>query len=160
MTPHSGVLSKTILSVYEKKLLKEVKRGPIPTHIAIIMDGNRRFAELRDILPIEGHRHGAVTLENVLDWSGEIGIKVLTVFAFSTENMNRPSEEVDGLMDLFAENLRRMGDDERIHRNRIHVKVLGKNDKLPKEVQEAIRYAEGRTQGYDGQTHMRRRKNR
>lgn len=148
MTPHSGAFIRTVYTVYEKNLLNKVKQGPIPTHIAIIMDGNRRFAEARDMLPIEGHRHGVVTLENVLDWSEEIGIKVLTVFAFSTENMNRSSEEVDDIMDLFAENLWRMCNDERIHRNSIHIKVLGKKTQLPSKVQEAIRDAERLTKGY------------
>ncbi|MCK4717476.1 MAG: di-trans,poly-cis-decaprenylcistransferase [Thermoplasmata archaeon] len=122
---------------------------PVPNHVAIIMDGNRRFAEGRDLLPLEGYRHGASTLENVLNWSKELGIKVLTVFAFSTENMNRPSEEIDGIMDLFAENLKKIGDDGRIHKNKTRIKALGKTNELPERVQEAIHYAEEKTKEHD-----------
>ncbi len=123
--------------------------GPIPKHIAIIMDGNRRFAKELGIEPTEGHLKGKDKLEEVTDWCLEVGVKILTVFAFSTENLKRKTQEIDRLMNLFAENFRRAGDDERAHKYGIRVKAIGQRNLLPKEVQDAIAYAEEKTKDYN-----------
>jgi tritrans,polycis-undecaprenyl-diphosphate synthase [geranylgeranyl-diphosphate specific] len=132
-----------------RQYLEEVRRGPIPQHVGIIMDGNRRFAQRLGLDPAAGHVLGRHKLEQVLDWCLDLGIRHLTVYAFSTENFKRAAEEVDLLMDLFEENFRRMADDERVHRHRIRVQVLGRVDLLPERVQAAARHAEERTRGYD-----------
>src|SRR5437773_1948758 len=114
------------------------------------MDGNRRFAReigLGNVL--DGHVKGRDKLEEVLEWCLEVGVRILTVFAFSTENIRRANEEVEHLMHLFAENFRRVGDDDRVHRHQIRVSVFGNRELLPPEVIEAIEYAEGRTKAYD-----------
>ena len=122
----------------------------MPHHVAIIMDGNRRFArEVGLGNPAEGHVKGKDKLEEVLQWCLDVGVKILTVYAFSTENLTRPTEEVKELMRLFAENFRRVGDDERVHKNRIKIQVFGDRDLLPANVLGAIEYAEGRTREYD-----------
>jgi tritrans,polycis-undecaprenyl-diphosphate synthase [geranylgeranyl-diphosphate specific] len=113
------------------------------------MDGNRRFAKELGIEPAEGHLKGKDKLEEVMDWCLEVGVTILTVFAFSTENLKRKSEEVDKLMELFAENFRKAGDDQRAHKHGIRVKALGQKKLLPKKVQEAIEYAEEKTKDYD-----------
>ena len=133
----------------EATLLQEVRRERIPAHIGIIMDGNRRFAEALGEPAVKGHEYGRDTLENVLDWCLEVGVKHLTVYAFSTENFSRNPVEVKRLMELFEENFLKMAQDARVHRNRINVRAIGQIDKLPKRVREAIRVAEERTGGYD-----------
>ncbi len=145
----SKAISSTAYKAYEKRLLNEVLQHPVPKHIAVIMDGNRRFAEMFGLHPTKGHEMGKDKLEEVMDWCIEIGVKILTVYAFSTENLYRPKEEVDTLMAMFAENFRKVADDKRIHKNRIRIRVIGQRELLPKEVQEAIAYAEERTRNYD-----------
>jgi len=134
---------------YERRLLKQVKAGPIPHHLAVIMDGNRRFAQELGLSRMDGHLEGKNRLESVLEWCMELDIKVLTVYAFSTENVNRQADEVKELMRLFRESFRAIGDDVRVHKHHIRVKVLGDVSLLPKDVQEAIAYAESRTKDYD-----------
>ena len=146
----SKIVSDAAYQAYERRLLHSVKQGTIPHHVAIIMDGNRRFAkEIGLGNTLEGHTKGRDKLEEVLEWCLEVGVRILTVYAFSTENINRPSEEIQHLMHLFAENFRRVGDDARVHHNQIKITVFGDRAILPKEVREAIEYAEGRTKDYD-----------
>ena len=120
------LVSDAAYQAYEKRLLTQVKGGPIPQHVAIIMDGNRRFAqELGLGNPGVGHAKGRDKLEEVLQWCLDVGVRILTVYAFSTEDLRRPSEEIQHLMHLFAENFRKVGDDERVHRHRIRINVFG-----------------------------------
>jgi tritrans,polycis-undecaprenyl-diphosphate synthase [geranylgeranyl-diphosphate specific] len=143
------LISDAAYQAYERRLLREVSRGPVPHHVAIIMDGNRRFAQEIGLATQEGHERGKDRLEDVLEWCLDVGVRILTVYAFSMENVDREDEEVQQLMRLFAENFRRVGDDERVHRHRIKVRVFGKREMLPKDVQDAIAYAEKRTEDYD-----------
>ncbi len=145
----SRLISEAAYQAYERRLLREVLQGPIPRHVAIIMDGNRRFARELGLSSTDGHRKGKEKLEEVLEWCLDVGINILTVYAFSTENLQRDDEELQELMKLFAENFRKVGDDERVHKHHIRVKVLGQKNLLPPEVQEAIDYAESRTEDYD-----------
>jgi tritrans,polycis-undecaprenyl-diphosphate synthase [geranylgeranyl-diphosphate specific] len=117
--------------------------------VAIIMDGNRRFAREFGLAPNEGHVKGKEKLEEVMEWCLELGIKVLTVYAFSTENLLRQAEEVKCLMDLFEENFLKLAKDERIHKHHIKLTVIGQIDLLPENVQQAIRTALDATKDYD-----------
>ncbi len=145
----SKAISGTAYQTYEKRLLKEVMSCPVPRHVAVIMDGNRRYANEFGMMVSEGHEKGKQKLEEMLEWCLELGIKVLTVYAFSTENVGRGRDEIETLMRMFVQNFRSLGDDERVHRHGIRVRVLGQRDMLPDEVREAISYAESRTEGYD-----------
>ena len=148
---HSNIsrfLTDAALQAYEKRLLAEVRDQPVPRHVAIIMDGNRRFARELGLEEVEGHRLGSDKLEEVLEWCLEMEIRILTVYAFSTENVMRPTAEVESLMRLFAENFRKVADDERVHRHKIRVRMLGKKELLPDYVREAVEYAESRTRDY------------
>ncbi|MEK6852115.1 MAG: polyprenyl diphosphate synthase [Candidatus Thermoplasmatota archaeon] len=142
------ILSDAAYQAYETRLLQQVKAGAVPKHVAIIMDGNRRFAREIGLSTIEGHEKGRLKLEEVLDWCLEVGVRILTLYAFSTENFLRADAEVKHIMASFAENFRRAGDDERVHRHGIRVRAFGRRELLPKEVQDAIAYAEEKTKGY------------
>jgi tritrans,polycis-undecaprenyl-diphosphate synthase [geranylgeranyl-diphosphate specific] len=142
-----GVVEKQVYSAYERRLMKEVSSGQLPKHIAIIMDGNRRYAAevLGDSAGEEGHLAGKAKLLEVAEWCINIGIPYITVYAFSTENFNRDDKEVDFLMDLAAESFREMADNELVRKNKIRIQALGKIEDLPENVREAIEYANQRT---------------
>lgn len=133
--------------VYENLLLREIDDGP--AHVAVIQDGNRRYAEKRGTETTDGHRAGAQTTEQVLDWCEELGIEELTLYAFSTENLDRPREEREALYDLLCEKLREFADADRVHDGGVRIRALGDLSLLPERVREAARYAEERTRGYD-----------
>ena len=141
---------KFLYSIYEKRLLKELDPERMPRHVAIIMDGNRRYSKIQGNMEvIKGHEIGVDTLEKVLDWSIDLGIEIVTAYAFSTENFNRPEHEVEGLMNLFVKNFKRIVSHEKIHRNKVKVKVVGRTELLPDSVREAIMEAEEATKDYD-----------
>ena len=136
--------------LYEWYITKDLKPDKMPKHVAIIMDGNRRYSKLQgNIDVVKGHEIGVDTLEKVLDWSIELGIEIITVYAFSTENFNRPQHEVEGLMKLFATNFKRLVDHEKIHNNEVKVKVVGRTELIPESVRDAIKEAENATAKYD-----------
>ena len=139
-----------IYKLYDWYISRDLDPNKMPKHVAIIMDGNRRYAKLQgnaDVL--KGHELGVDTLEKVLDWSIELGIEIITAYAFSTENFNRPKKEVEGLMRLFVINFKRLVDHEKIHKNEVRVKVVGRTELLPDDVKEAIQEAEEATKNYN-----------
>lgn len=144
----SRAIANTAYQTYEKRLLKEVMEGEVPKHVAIIMDGNRRFAQEIGLTTTEGHSKGKDKLEEMMQWCLDLGIKILTVYAFSTENLNRDPDEVEYLMKMFEENFFKLGDDNRIHDNKIRISILGQRELLPEKVRKAIAYAEERTANY------------
>ncbi|KAI8838632.1 Decaprenyl diphosphate synthase-like protein [Chytridium lagenaria] len=89
-----------ITRAMEDLILSILKLGPVPKHVAFIMDGNRRYAKGKGMMVQKGHQQGFEKLENTLDWCLRLGVKVVTVYAFSTENFNRDPHEVQLLMDL------------------------------------------------------------
>ena len=144
---------KPIYYVYEKKLFREVSGGKVPEHVAIIMDGNRRFARENDFdQVVKGHEYGVNKLEQLVEWCSDLGIKNLTAYAFSTENFNRDEKEVQKLMDLFEKNFRNVAENEKIHKNKVKVRALGEISQLPKNVKESIKLAEESTKNYEEHT--------
>lgn len=132
---------------YERLLLAELSETP--THVAVIQDGNRRYARARGDKPTDGHRAGAETTEQLLVWCDELGIEEVTLYAFSTENFERPKAERAELFALIARKLREFADAERVHESEVRIQAIGERHRLPKHVQEAIGYAEGKTAAYD-----------
>ena len=146
----SNRLGDVLGSAVEAKLLREVKQHPAKVdHLAIIMDGNRRFAWSKALETDIGHKMGKMKLEQVLDWVLELEIHYFTVYALSTENLNRPESELEGLFNLYIEGLKDIADDERIHQNKVKVQIIGRRELLPESVIAAIDYAEQKTAEYD-----------
>lgn len=121
----NGSPSKAELAAQEE--LKE--RGEIPSHVAIIMDGNGRWAKGRGLPRVSGHQEGAASVRDIAEASAQIGIKLLTLYTFSTENWHRPMTEVNALMQLLIRTLRKEA--ETLHRNEIRLSAIGDLDKLP-----------------------------
>ena len=118
-------------------------------HLAVIMDGNGRWATQRGRKRGEGHKAGAKTLENVLNWCGERGIGYLTVYAFSTENWKRPKEEVDGLMNLFARLLK--SKEKSFVKNRVRFRMIGRRGDLSKKLLATVEGLERKTECFERQ---------
>ena len=108
----------------------------IPNHVAIILDGNRRWAKKRGMKPQEGHYKGFTNLENLADYVFSKGVKVLSVYAFSTENFSRAKDEVDYLMDLFAVAFKKYF--ERQNKNNVRIVFSGRREPLPEKVLKMI----------------------
>ena len=104
-------------------------RGEIPEHVAIIMDGNGRWAQKRGLVRVQGHQEGAVSVRDISEAAAEVGIRLLTLYTFSTENWHRPLTEVYALMQLLIRTLRKEA--ETLNRNDIRLAAMGDLDKLP-----------------------------
>ena len=142
-------VSKKINEFRNYKLIGEIKRDPVPEHVAIIMDGNRRFATDLGLAPYAGHLFGRDKVEEVLGWCFELKIKNLTLYAFSTENFKRDTGEVELLMKLCKNELDKAAKDSRIHKNQVKVRVIGHIESLPKDLRESARVLLNETKNYD-----------
>ena len=131
------------------KLLEEIKKNKIPKHVAVILDGNSRFAKGRGISPTAGHQFGRDKIEEVLEWCFELDIKNLTIYAFSTENFHRENEEVESLMNLCKNELDKAMKDSRIHKNKVKVRILGHLDSLPKNIKKSAQSIMDQTEMYN-----------
>jgi len=117
-------------------LLSQVDFARLPRHIAIIMDGNGRWARRRRLPRIAGHRAGAQAVRDAVENCSRLGVRALTLYAFSTENWKRPQSEIDTLMALLREYIRKELTE--IHRNNIRLQILGRYEQLPPEVQQDL----------------------
>ncbi len=115
---------------------KLLEGGEIPKHIAIIMDGNGRWAKRRGLPRIAGHHEGVNSVRDIVEACGQLGVKYLTLYAFSTENWKRPKEEVSMLMRLLLKALRDERD--RLHQNEVRLKAIGDIAALPQDVQDEL----------------------
>ncbi len=129
-----------------------VAHALLPRHLAIIMDGNHRWARARGLPGSAGHRAGARTVRPVAEQAAELGIEVLTLFAFSTENWRRPRREVALLMELMKRMLRE--DVDELDRNDIEIRIIGDRSRFSPEIRNLMRMAEERTLGNTRMTLM------
>lgn len=136
----------------EDQILQEdlKKSGKLPAHIAIIMDGNGRWALEKNLPRLEGHRQGIESVRDIVKAASQIGIKYLTLYAFSLENWKRPASEVNGLMKLLEIYLRQEIDE--LHRNNVRLKTIGKISSLPKVVQKLLKNSIEKTKNNSGLT--------
>lgn len=123
----------------QKKQLELKKSGEIPEHIAIIMDGNGRWASSKGSIRLHGHKVGVDSVRDITESCAQLGVKYLTLYAFSTENWGRPSAEVRGLMRLLVSSLRKEADN--LHENNIRLVTIGQTDRFPDDCKKQLREA-------------------
>lgn len=143
--------SEELVSVQEKQVQQAlISTGRIPRHVAVIMDGNGRWAEERGKPRIEGHREGMERVRSTVKLSSVLGVRYLTLYAFSIENWKRPVPEVRFLMSLLEMYLNKEVDE--LHENNVRIRAIGKINALPKTVQKVLQRAMDRTANNDGLT--------
>lgn len=131
-------------------LLEKINHKKLPVHIAIIMDGNGRWAVQRGEDRVYGHKQGVESVRQVIEGAAELGIQYITLYAFSTENWNRPWEEVEALMELMVESL--TSERDRLIKNNISLKVIGDIERLSPRVRKSLDDTLEKTSGCTGLT--------
>ena len=140
------MLRSRIEPLYERYLQWQVKH--IPRHVAVIQDGNRRYAREQGLNTAIGHRLGADTTEEFLDWACDLGVRHITLYTFSTENFRRDKGELASLFNLFQEKFLAIIRDERVHRNHIRVQMIGDRSLLSDDLLATVNAAEEATRDY------------
>lgn len=135
-------------SILDDEILNKIMKDKIPEHIAIIMDGNGRWAKKRGLPRTMGHRAGVETIRNIVKACSNIGVKYLTLYAFSTENWKRPNDEVSALMSLLVEFLRKEVDE--LNKNNVVIRTIGDIKKLPDICCKELKNAYEKTKGNSG----------
>jgi short-chain Z-isoprenyl diphosphate synthase len=142
---------RPLYRLYEQRLLFAIGAHPLPRHIGIILDGNRRHAKKVGITdPLEIYDIGARKLDDVLTWCRELEVPTVTLWVFSPENLRRPTAEVSGIFAAIESKLSALTRDPRIHEGRVRVRAIGKLSLIPEATKVAIRAAEEATAAYDG----------
>ncbi len=138
-----------LYKIYSKKLEKDILNGSMPNHIALILDGNRRWAKRNLSFTKTGHFRGADAVENLLDWCEEFDIKIITLYALSAENLNRKDKELEYLYELIKTRLEKLYNDPRIHRTKMRVTAIGRIELLPDSIKEVLKKLDDSTVNYD-----------
>ncbi|WP_139652078.1 isoprenyl transferase [Raoultibacter phocaeensis] len=129
---------------------QRVDASRIPAHVAVIMDGNGRWAKKRALNRLKGHAAGIEAVRETIRAANDIGVKYLTIYSFSTENWKRPEEEVVGLMDLFAQTM--LAEVDELHEEHVRVMTIGRTGALPKKTRDAFDEAWEKTKNNSGMT--------
>ena len=138
-----------LYKIYSRKLENDIRSGDIPNHVALILDGNRRWAKRHFALAKQGHWKGADAVENLLDWCEELDIKIITLYALSAENLNRKDEELEYLYELIRRRLEKLYKDPRIHKNKMRVKAIGRVEELPDSIKDVLKRLDEATKDYN-----------
>ncbi len=138
-----------LYKIYSKKLENDIRQGDIPNHVALILDGNRRWAKRHLTMPKSGHWKGADAVENLLDWCEQLDIKIITLYALSAENLNRKDDELEYLYELIRMRLEKLYKDPRIHKNKMRVVGIGRIELLPESIKQVLNKLDEATKGYD-----------
>ena len=140
------MLRRLIYRVYEARLAKEVRRGAIPHHVGVLPDGNRRFARTAGLSSIgAGHLDGADNIERLIDWCDELGIPFITVWALSTDNMNRPSDELETIFKIVESRVEALAERQQRAAISRRIRSVGRRDLLPASTVESIQRVEQMT---------------
>lgn len=140
-------MSEVADKVYTEQELEQLDKNLVPHHVAIIMDGNRRWAEDKGLSAAEGHFAGSYNLVNTVEAAANLGIKVLTVYSFSTENWRRPKEEVEALWRLFVLQLQQQH--EGMLEKGVRLEMIGDLSQLPQDVSDALKASREATKNCD-----------
>lgn len=136
--------------LYERRLLHEVEANAIPRHIGIILDGNRRYGREQGLHdPRRVYELGARKLDEVLDWCADLGVPAVTLWVFSTANLERDADEVSGILGAVEAKMRLLAVDPQIHSRRVRVRAVGRLELVPASTVAAIRTAEQATETYE-----------
>ncbi|XP_075227828.1 dehydrodolichyl diphosphate synthase subunit [Lycorma delicatula] len=139
-------ITQSSLNWFQRCCIKLLKCGPIPKHVAFIMDGNRRYAKKNNVKKIDGHTKGFHKLSETLQWCLDLGIEEVTVYAFSIENFKRSEEEVDALLELARQKFQRLLDEcDKLMEKGVRIRVIGNWSLLPENIVKMISEAELRT---------------
>lgn len=145
-----GLIHGLLYYLYQKRLSHKVKRGLIPTHLGLILDGNRRYAKEMGLNHVaDGHREGARKLDDVLQWCADLDIKIVTIWVLSTDNCTREQEEVEALFEVIRDKIEDLSHNEVVTRNRFRIKAFGNLEMLPGHLRQAIDACEEKTAGFD-----------
>jgi len=135
--------------LYERKLESQIKQDRLPEHVAIILDGNRRWAKYHFLANKGAHAIGADKAEQLLTWIYDLRIKITTLYVLSIENLERDKKELDNIFDLLGIKLEKLYNDSRIHERQMKIKAIGNIDALPKSLKEILSKLEKETDRYD-----------
>ncbi len=141
---HSG-----LYNLYEKRLESKITGERLPNHIAIILDGNRRWAKNSVVGMKEGHLQGADIAEELLNWIHDIGIRITTLYVLSTENLDRSDDELHNIYNLLQQKLEKLYSDSRIHNRQMKIKAIGNTRLLPDHLQAILSKLERETTKYN-----------
>jgi short-chain Z-isoprenyl diphosphate synthase len=135
---------------YEKLLEREIRKGIMPTHVGLILDGNRRYAkEMGFDDATMGHKEGAKKLDDVLKWCAEFGVKIVTIWVLSTDNIQRGKGEIDALLQVIKEKIEELSENPIIKKYRFKIRTLGNLEILPEGLKEIIKKSEESTKDYE-----------
>lgn len=145
-----NTLLKPVYKIYEKWLWLQIRNGPIPKHVGIIPDGNRRWAKKLGLDPKIGHLYGYERMKEVINWCLDLGIKTLTVYALSIDNLRKRSkDEVEHILQLIAEGLKMLLNSKEIVEKKVRVKVIGRKELLPKYIRDLAEQLERKTRNFN-----------
>lgn len=145
-----GLLSAIgVYKIYHRWLRSQIDDARLPEHVGVILDGNRRWASAREMIPWHGHREGAEKVKKFLEWALDLGIKTVTLYALSTENFNRSDDEVAELMKIYEENLNEILKSDIIHEYQVRINIIGRTNLLPDTIQDLVSEVQEVTKDYD-----------
>lgn len=137
-----------IYRIYEEWLLRQIRKNRMLGHIAVILDGNRRWAIEKELPPTEGYKYGVKVGEGFLEWCFDLKIKTVTLYVFSNENLKRSENEVAHTLKIIENEALKLKENSKIHENKVRIKAIGKKEVLPKSLQAIMYELEEATKKY------------